>query len=68
MFDMKHIQKLPALGESAGEGTFEAFRAFDERALADGANPQEIQGAHGRRRGAHHAVPLLHRTAQGRPP
>jgi len=43
MFDMKHIQKLPALGESAGEGTFEAFRAFDERALADGAIPKKYK-------------------------
>jgi len=43
MFDMKHIQKLPALGKSAGKGTFEAFRTFDERALADGAIPKKYK-------------------------
>jgi len=43
MFDMKHLQKLPALGKGAGEGTFDAFRAFDERALADGAIPRKYK-------------------------
>jgi len=43
MLDMKHIQKLPALGKSAGEETFEAFRAFDEHALADGAIPKKYK-------------------------
>jgi len=43
MYDMKQIQGLSTLGANAGEGTFDAFRAFDERALADGAIPRKYK-------------------------
>lgn len=36
MYDMKNMQKLPALGAKAS-GTWDAFVAFDKAALADGA-------------------------------
>lgn len=39
MYDMKQTQKLPKLGGKA-PAAFEAFKAFDSAALADGAIPK----------------------------
>lgn len=42
MYDMKNMEKLPALGAKAS-GTWDAFVAFDKAALADGAIPRKYK-------------------------
>jgi len=42
MYDMQQIKKLPALGSKA-KAAWEAFVAFDQAALADGAIPKKYK-------------------------
>jgi AhpD family alkylhydroperoxidase len=42
MYDRNNLKRLPALG-AAASGAWEAFRAFDQAALADGAIPKKYK-------------------------
>lgn len=42
MYDMKNVQRLGKIGEAA-PAAWEAFRQFDQAALADGAIPKKYK-------------------------